>query len=226
MKNPGLSELAQRQIQRIAGGDEQLAADLLSDAMLIGLDEGQFAFRTGDQCAAYLVVLKGHVRVQLISAGGREVTLYRVDPGSTCVLTTSCLLSGSAYPAEAVAETDVEALGITEGTFRSALANSGTFRDHVFNRFSDRLKNVILRVEDLVFESIDARLARTLLKLDRDGKQDVTHQELAVELGTAREVISRHLKKFEKDGLIELGRGRVAVTDPGALTRLGDPLAM
>lgn len=220
------NELAEHQIRQIAGDDEQLVDELIQNSMLVRLDKGQFAFRTGDQCSAYLVVLKGHVRVQLISPGGREVTLYRVDPGSTCVLTTSCLLSGNEYPAEAIAESEVEALGISQTAFQSALGKYANFRTHVFERFSERLKNVIVRVEDLVFESVDARLARALMKLDSEGKQEVTHQELAVELGTAREVISRHLKKLEEEGLVRLGRGRVAVTDQDKLAAIGAPAGL
>ena len=219
-------ELVEQQIRRIAGDDEQLVHELIQKSMHVRLDKGQFAFRTGEQCSAYLVVLKGHVRVQLISAGGREVTLYRVDPGHTCVLTTSCLLSGNEYPAEAIAESEVEALGISQAVFQEALAKHANFRHHVFEKFSERLKNVIVRVEDLVFESVDARLARALLKLDGEGKQDVTHQELAVELGTAREVISRHLKQFEEDGLVRLGRGKIAVTNEEKLKDIGAPGGM
>ena len=216
------TELVEQQIRQIAGDDTELAEELLRNAVHVALDQGQFAFRTGDQCTAYLVVLKGQVRVQLISAGGREVTLYRVEPGNTCVMTTSCLLSGNDYPAEAVAESPVEALGISQAAFQDALARFPTFRDHVFERFSERLKNVIVRMEDLVFESIEARLARLLLKLDNEGRVEVTHQELSVELGTAREVISRHLKRLEADGVVELGRGRVVVTDRDALIRIGE----
>jgi CRP/FNR family transcriptional regulator len=214
-------ELVEQQIRQIAGDDVQLVDELIQNSTHVRLNKGQFAFRTGEQCSAYLVVLKGHVRVQLISAGGREVTLYRVDPGHTCVLTTSCLLSGNEYPAEAIAESEVEALGISQAAFQDALAKYANFRQHVFEKFSERLKNVIVRVEELVFESVDARLARTLLKLDSEGKQDVTHQELAVELGTAREVISRHLKQFKDDGLVRLGRGRVVVTDADRLKGIG-----
>ena len=178
------TELVEQQIRQIAGDDTELAEELLRNAVHIALDQGQFAFRTGDQCTAYLVVLKGQVRVQLISP--------------------------------------VEALGISQAAFQDALARFPTFRDHVFERFSERLKNVIVRMEDLVFESIEARLARLLLKLDNEGRVEVTHQELSVELGTAREVISRHLKRLEADGVVELGRGRVVVTDRDALIRIGE----
>lgn len=220
------SELIENQIRQIAGDNQQLIEELLGNAMHVKLDEGQFAFRTGGQCQAYLIVLKGSVRVQLISAGGREVTLYRVGPGDTCVLTTSCLLSGNDYPAEAVAESNVEACGITRAAFESALAAHPDFRNHVFDKFSDRLKNVIVRVEDLVFESVDARLARALMKLHDDDRQEVTHQELAVELGTAREVVSRHLKQYEDRGLVTLGRGRVIVTNPEELGGIANPVGL
>ena len=215
------TELVNRQIARIAGGDQNLANDLLRDAIVVKLHKGQFAFHTGDECAAYLVVLEGQVRVQLISPGGREVTLYRVHPGNTCVLTTSCLFSGNCYPAEAVAESDVMAIGIPEPAFQSALQKYAAFRNHVFEKFSERLKNVIVRIEDLMFESVDARLARVLLNLDQEGRRDVTHQELAVELGTAREVVSRHLKRFEEEGLIRLGRGQISIADSGRLKTIG-----
>lgn len=217
------TEAVNRQIARIADGDAQLARDLLREAIVVKLRKGQFAFRMGDECAAYLVVLAGQVRVQLISPGGREVTLYRVNPGNTCVLTTSCLFSGNSYPAEAVAESDVMAIGIPQGAFQSALQRYATFRNHVFENFSERLKNIIVRVEDLMFESVDARLARVLLNLEEEGKRDVTHHELAVELGTAREVVSRHLKRFEEEGLIRLGRGQISVTDPARLRTIGNP---
>ena len=220
------NELAERQIRQIAGGDQQLVDELLENSVLMRLDKGQFVFRNGGECSVYLVVLKGHVRVQLMSSGGREVTLYRVDPGNTCVLTTSCLMSGNEYPAEAIAESEVEALGISQAAFQSALSRYSSFRTFVFEKFSERLKNVIVRVEDLVFESVDARLARALLKLDSEGTQAVTHQELAVELGTAREVISRHLKQFEREGLVELGRGRVAVIDTDRLSGIGASTGM
>jgi len=215
-------ELAAGQIAKIAGGDEQLAADLERDSTVVRLDKGQFAFRSGDECAAYLVVLDGHVRVQLISPAGREVTLYKVDPGGTCVMTTSCLLSGNPYPAEAIAEKNVIALALPHAAFQSALQKHEIFRNHVFEKFSERLKNVIVRVEDLMFESVEARLARALISLDREGRRDITHQELAVELGTAREVVSRQLKRFEEEGIISLGRGQVSVIDRDRLARAGD----
>lgn len=190
-----------------------LPEQLLADGHVTHLKKGQFAFRLGDHCNAYLVLRSGTVRVQLISDQGREITLYRIGPGNSCVLTTSCLLSKEDYPAEAIAETDLEAVVISRRAFREALESSPEFRTFVFDDFSQRLTGVIERIAELAFTSIDSRLARALLRLDREAKEDITHQELGVELGTAREVVSRHLKRFEDQGLVRLGRGKVVVAD-------------
>lgn len=193
---------------------------LLKEARIVKLDQDGFVFHAGDLCQAFLLLLEGNVRVQLTSAGGREVTLYRISPGGSCILTTSCLLSQEDYPAEAIAESDLVAVAIPRTLFQDALDQSQRFRTYVFNGFSTRLKNVIARIEELAFTSIDARLARVLLDLHEKQVDKVTHQEIAVELGTAREVVSRHLKRFAAERWVELGRGRVAVLDPAGLQRV------
>lgn len=203
--------------------DEGAVDQLLNDAQVVSVDQGHFVFHTGDHCKAFLVLLDGDVRVQLISPGGREVTLYRIGPGGSCILTTSCLLSRENYPAEAIAETNVRALAISTPSFQATLENSSWFRKFVFEAFSSRLTSVIQKIEDLAFTSIDARLAAALLTLDSKGIEEVTHQDIAVELGTAREVVSRHLKRLELDGLVQLGRGRVSVADRVRLQAVAAP---
>lgn len=189
---------------------------------IVTLDQGRFVFHAGDLCPAFLLVLEGDVRVQLTSASGREVTLYRISAGGSCILTTSCLLSQEDYPAEAIAESDLVAAAIPSALFQDALNGSQQFRTFVFDGFSTRLKNVIARIEELAFTSIDARLGRVLLELHIKRVERVTHQDIAVELGTAREVVSRHLKRFAAERWVELGRGRVTVVDPVGLQRMVD----
>jgi CRP/FNR family transcriptional regulator len=193
---------------------------LLAGMQVVRLDRDRFVFHSGDLCQAFLVLLEGSVRVQLTSASGREVTLYRIAPGGSCILTTSCLLSHENYPAEAIAESDLVAAAIPYELFQRALEDSKRFRDFVFDGFSNRLKNVIGKIEELAFTSIDARLARVLLELDDRGTDKVTHQDIAVELGTAREVVSRHLKRFAAEGWVDVGRGRILVTDREGLLQL------
>ncbi len=204
----------------IAGLGDAALEGLLANATCVELAEGRFVFHAGDKCHAFLLLLGGRVRVQLTSAAGREVTLYRIDPGGSCVLTTSCLLGSENYPAEAVAEAAVRALAIPLPDFHSALESSSEFRNFVFDGFAFRLTNVIRKIEQIAFTAIDARLAAALLEKN---VERVTHQELAVELGTAREVVSRHLKRFEAQGWVELGRGQVRLLDRDKLESIAAP---
>lgn len=200
--------------------DVRLALDT---APRVNLAAGDFAFHSGASCSHYLLAIAGTLRVQLATASGREVTLYRVKAGDSCILTTSCLISGEHYPAEAVAESAVTALAIERRPFQQLLESSSGFRQLVFGNFSSRLADVIRRLEAVVFTPIDPRLAAMLLEAGRSGSlQSITHQSIAVELGTAREVISRHLKKFELRGLIHLGRGNITIADEAGLIRLRD----
>jgi CRP/FNR family transcriptional regulator len=207
----------QRQLDDVLGefldSNDPLLEQLTQNAQIVKLEQNQFVFHAGDLCGAFLVVLQGTVRVQLTAASGREVTLYRISPGGSCILTTSCLLSQENYPAEAIAESEVVAVAIPNVVFQSVLERSARFRQLVFNGFSERLRNVIVKIEELAFTAIDSRLARLLLELDEKGIDEITHQVLSVELGTAREVISRHLKRFEQQGWLQLGRRQVIVID-------------
>ena len=193
---------------------------LLESGTPVRLEADQFVFRPGDACESFLILMDGRIRVQLISEEGKEVTLYRIGPGGSCVLTTSCLFSSDQYPAEAIAETDIEALAFSRSLFEETVEVSAQFRRFVFDGFSQRLAKVIGRMEELAFTSIDYRLAKALVDLHEREQTQVTHNELAVELGTAREVVSRHLKRMETRGLIALGRGQVTVLDLPELSRI------
>ncbi len=179
-------------------------------------------FRRGDTCRNYLVVIDGSVRVQALSPGGREVTLYRVVDGQSCVITTSCLISREDYPAEGVTESETTVLVLSQGVFKELLNKSEAFRRFVFTSQGQRLGDLIHRVEDVAFGRVDARLARLLAGRSESGggKVSATHQQLAVELGTAREVVSRHLKLFERKGWIIVRRGAVEILDPTALAEI------
>ena len=185
-------------LSHIVDGDERLLDDVVAGARLVKLERGSYVFHSGDHCEAFVFLMEGGVRVQLTAASGREVTLYRIAPGGSCILTTSCLLGNENYPAEAVAESNIVAVVIPSTSFEDLLEKSKSFRRLVFDGFAARLKNVIAKIEELSFTGIDARLARVLLECDARGVARVTHQEISVELGTAREVVSRHLKRFER----------------------------
>lgn len=210
-------------VPELADADEAILDRLLENAQIVKLDHDRFVFHAGDLCQAFMILLDGEVRVQLTSESGREVTLYRIGPGGSCILTTSCLLSNEHYPAEAIAESDIEALAIPVSSFQLALEESQWFRRFVFDGFSSRLTSVIQKIEQIAFTAIDVRLAGVLLELDRKGVEKITHQDIAVELGTAREVVSRHLKRFESEGWVRLGRGQVSLVDRLQIEALSRP---
>lgn len=195
---------------------------LRAQVQTVVVPQGRMVFHRGDPCRNYLVVTEGCVRVQVLSQGGREVVLYRVTDGQSCVITTSCLISREAYPAEGVTERETSALVIPRGTFNEALGCSEAFRHFVFTGQGQRLSDLIQRVEDVAFGRVDARLAKHLLDRCLSGAASInaTHQQLAGELGTAREVISRQLKVFERNGWIAVHRGAVEVLQPQALSLL------
>jgi CRP/FNR family transcriptional regulator len=187
----------------------------------ISLPSGTVAFRQGDDCANYLLVIEGSIKVMARGESGREIVLYRVRRGNSCVLTTSCLMSRGHYPAEGICETSVRALAIPAATFHQGLAESDAFRQFVFNAYGQRLAEVIALVEDLSFVHLKQRLARYLTSHSHEsGTLNTTHQALATELGSAREVISRHLKDFEKHGWITQHRGQITVRDRARLEQL------
>ena len=159
------------------------------------------------------------MKAQIISPDGREILLYHVCSGDSCVLTTSCLLGDNNYPAEGYTETEVSAFAIPANIFHRCLEQSTFFREFVFRNFSQRLADVIKRMESISFGSIDQKLASALLASGETTLRK-THNELALELGSAREVVSRHLKRFESYGLLTLSRGSIQNINIEALKKI------
>ena len=203
---------------------EDSAKTLLSGAAQEAVvPPGTVVFSSGTICENYLLVTDGSVRVQMVSENGREIVLYRVENGQTCIMTTSCLMSGDDYSAEAITETEVKALIVPATTFHQLVDQSAIFRRFVFSSYSTRLSDLLMLVDEVAFHRIDVRLAKFLVERSgADGQLKTTHQELAVELGSAREVISRQLKEFENRGWVKLSRGQVTVADAKALKCLCD----
>jgi len=196
----------------LSQSQDPIVQRLLKSAHEITVPAGEVVFRRGDICENYLLVARGSVKVILNSASGREVLLYHVKPGESCVLTTSCLLGGDKYPAEGITETTVDALMLPRRVFDQSLGESSAFRRFVFANMGRRFADVIQRMEAVNFTNIDSRLAKTLLEhASGQTRLAITHQSLADEIGTAREVVSRHLKAFENQAFIRLGRGVIEI---------------
>jgi len=201
--------------------DDSITQILMENAALITLPEQGVAVKYGSICEQFVLVIDGSIRVRLLTNTGRDVTLYHVHPGEACALTLSCMLSGEPFPAEAIAESEVVALSLPAADFDRAMQESHSFRSLVRKKFAQRLAKIIGRIEQICSPAIDCQLARVLLETNKDEAQiTVTHQELATELGTAREVVSRHLKHFESNGWIKLNRGKIDIINPKALKNI------
>ncbi len=195
--------------------------NILEHSQQMTIPEGTTIFHQGDECLNYLLVISGSVKVITRAENGREIVLYHITSGGSCVLTTSCLISSENYPAEGITETDILALAIPKPVFEQYMGESKAFRKQVFHSYGDRLIKLITLVEEISFAKLDIRLAKFLLK---NGSVNTpirtTHQALATELGSAREVISRQLKEFEKKGWVRLNRGKIEIMNHDALASL------
>lgn len=194
--------------------DQQTKQSLLSRSAEVKAPKGTMIFGPGKSPENMLFLLDGTVRVQQTSETGHEIVLYRIHAGQSCVLTTACLLAHEEYAAEGIAETAVRAIAVPRAVFDDLVSQSKLFRDFVFAAFSKRITDLFLMIDEVAFQRLDVRLADKLIELS-NGQDTVetTHRKLSVELGTAREVISRQLQEFQRRGWIEQARGRVVLTD-------------
>lgn len=181
---------------------------------------GTVLFRPGDAVQGYVIVLSGRIGVYLVGANGREIQLYSVAPGSSCIQSTLGLLGGDDYTAEAVVEEDAEVVLLPQDLFLAQLDADPAFRRLVFAAFAQHMQSTMLLLERVAFQSVDARLAAYLLSRGEDGVVHGTQQDMASAIGSAREVVSRRLDAMEKRGWLTRERGRVTLGDAAALTRM------
>ncbi len=207
-----------QQIDQFTHALDEFGRQIIQGAKQVNIAKGSQIFSQGDSCHNFIFVLQGMVKVFTRTHAGREILLYRVKGGQSCTLTTSCLFSEDKYPAEGIAETDVTALVLSQKDFNQGLACSESFRQFVFSAYGKRIREVIALVETISFGKIETRLADALLEEAGDSHTfKVTHQALAVDLGTAREVVSRQLKAFEAEGWLELHRGAIKILNLAAI---------
>ncbi len=188
-------------------------------AVIQKIPAGTTVFWEGDSCHSLAILLSGSVRVFKVGESGREITLYRFGSGGGCILTASCIMNGGDFPAIAQVEEEAEAVIIPANVLRDWVNRFDIWRQFVLGLLAQRLADVITTVEEIAFRRMDTRLAEWLLaNTARDSRfVQTTHQKIAEELGTAREVISRLLKDFEMEGLILLSRGMIEIHAPEKL---------
>ena len=196
-----------------------LAAELMAHAVLASFGAGRDLMAVGDRVEAVPVIISGSIRVFWTGDSGREITLYRFGPGECCVLSADSILGNRLFPARAQVAEAVEVAFIPAPVFDDMLARSSAWRARVFGAMSQRLLSLMGTLDEVAFGHMDTRVAALLAQMagGRPAVLAVTHQEIADELGSAREVISRILEDFRSRGLLKLGRGSVEVLDPARL---------
>lgn len=184
---------------------------------------GMTVFREGEVCGLLGFIIHGTIRVFKESEKGREITLYRITSGESCILSIACIMSSPLHKASAMVEEQTTLAIVQAHDIRHLLSYSAQARDFIFSLLAERLSDVVTLVDEIVFSKLDKRLAAFLLNQHRCNTViPWTHEQIAVELGTAREVISRLLKDFEAKGYITLKRGSISIHDVRALETYED----
>jgi CRP/FNR family transcriptional regulator len=207
------------QFPDLKGLDQNARNILAKYVRIVEAPVGTIGYREGTPCGAYVMRLAGKSRVFKMSSSGREILLYRVAAGETCVITTTCLLGNSDYPASTIVEDAIRDVLIPASAFHQLMIDSVEFRKFVMVNYGALISDLIVLLDEVAFHSLDARLAKILLD-SKTQQISRTHQQIADELGTAREVVSRQLKRLELKGAVSLGRGVIALTDRKKLEKL------
>lgn len=187
----------------------------------ISAPAGTVICNTGEQCQNLIFLLEGQVRVYRPAEDGRSITLYHVGEGESCILTTSCILNDASFPAIAEVEKDAVGIAIPASDVHLWLKEESVWQNYIFNLLSQRMGDLISLVDALAFKNLDVRLGKWLLEHSKI-RPDIhtTHQLIADDLASSREVISRLLKEFERDQLIRLSRGKISITNVKKIANL------
>ena len=193
---------------------------LLASASVMHVPTGTVVFDENQPCQGFPLLLSGSIRVIKAVPNGRELQLYRVVSGESCILTSSCLLGHTRYQARGIAEQALEIVLLPASAFHTLLGNCEAFRNYVFHLFSDRITDLMQLVSAVAFQKLDQRLAKLLI--NKPSPIRATHQMLADELGSAREIVSRLLKGFSEQGWVKLRREQIDITDTDALKKFAE----
>lgn len=216
-QEPELSRL----LPFFSGADDGLKREFISSNKRITVPPGQNIIWEGQECRHLAILDTGMVRVYKVGENGREITLYRFGPGESCILTVSCIVSENTFPAIACAENEVSAYLVPSNIVRKWIDDYPEWREYVLRFLAKRISGVINKVEDIAFRRMDSRIADLLLKRAAVSPiLKITHQEIASELGSVREVISRILKEFEQKEIITLQRGLIQIENMRLLKKI------
>ncbi len=206
---------------------EPPARAILDALQPVDVPKGAVLFSPGEAVRGYVIVLSGRVGVHLIGPTGRDILLYQVAPGQSCIQSTLGLFGGDEYSAEAIAEADTRLVLLPRGSFFELLDKSAEFRRIVFQAFAGRMQSMMQLIENVSFMRVEERLAALLLeRADAEGRLEMTQADMATAIGSAREVVSRRLDKLARAGCIRHERGMVQIIDRAGVARLARAAAL
>jgi CRP/FNR family transcriptional regulator, anaerobic regulatory protein len=223
ISDPHQTQAIVQQFVFLQSADERFRKSFFEHVSLARIDVGRPICDEGMQCGHLALVNAGVARVYKLGENGREITLYRISGGESCILTASCIIGGRPFPAFAICEEPIEALVISSPMVIRWTNEFSAWRNYLFGLIGDRLGDVISVIEEIAFRRVDRRLAHYLLQRlepTGSGSLNITHQAIASDLGTSREVVSRILKDFEHQGLISVARGIVCLNDRQGLAEI------
>ncbi len=199
--------------------NQRLAQEFSEQALFKAFPANTTIYTEGDSCSQIAFVLTGEIRVFKAGASGREITLYEIGPGDTCILNASCIFSNTGYPANALTAERTEVLLLPAPIFKNFLLSYPEIQVFVYTMLSERLTAIMTLIEEVVFNRMDSRLFEYLVERSDNGIISRTHQSIANDLGTSREVVSRLLKDFQAKKTIRCGRNHIEILDyqPGHL---------
>jgi CRP/FNR family transcriptional regulator len=195
--------------------------DFRHNQVLKKIPKGQFIAMEGEPCNYLPIVKSGVVRVYKLSPNGQEMTLYRIKSGESCILTISCLLTNKNFPAVAFTESESELILIDAETLKKWINQHNIWREFIFNYMSNIIFKVISLLESSTFNRTESRVIDFLLLNceEKTSELNITHQDIAREIGTSREVVSRILKDLESQKILKLSRGSIAILQKEALKK-------
>ncbi|HKM00393.1 MAG TPA: Crp/Fnr family transcriptional regulator [Mobilitalea sp.] len=189
----------------------------------VSYNKGESLHNPDSECLGVLLVRKGGLRVYILSEDGREVTLYRLTSGDVCVLSASCILNNITFDVNIDADSDTDAFLLNIGTFSNLSSKNVYVENFAYRNTLDRFSDVMWALEQILFMRFDKRLAIFLLdEISKTGKPEIrlTHEEIARYIGSAREVVTRMLKVFQEQGILEQFRGLIRIIDKSKLMEL------
>jgi len=197
---------------------------IFSAGSVADLPDGQMLMKQNQQCQFIPMVMSGKLRIFKLSENGREMTLYRIGPGETCLISIACQIKGEDFPAMAQVEGKTQLFMLPSFICHDILSSSLAWKDFIITSIYAHLTDVMETLEAVAFDRTDHRLVLWLLDKTNEKKDTIlcTHEEIAVELGTAREVVSRLLAELKNKGVVSLGRGKIKVTDSVKLRKLAE----